>query len=764
MTLKERIRAGVIITIALVAIGFVFLGNQRPVHASGIGGISGGAIDQGVFCFLDQFPTTDVFNTGCAPTASAGTLTVIKTVSGTTTPALDFSIYVASSTPVANSPQPGNSSGTAFGDLTPGTYTVSEQVNAAGVAAGVTMSEFTQSFSTSCTGGTISVAANQNATCTITNTYIPPVVTPTTGGLVVKKVIVNTGGGTATANEFSFKINGGAAVAFNANGENDISGLATGAYAVTEVATTTYTSSLGTGCSGSIVANSTSTCTITNTFSSGGGGNTQSNLTITKTANDPKTESATTANIGDAITYTITVSNAGPATAIGVTVNDTLPSGVTYVSDDSTTTSTSYNPTTGVWTVGGILNGSSDVLHIVATVNSGTGGTTITNSASVSDTNGDSNSNNTANAAVTVNTPNSSTSSDVGVSKSADNTAPNIGATVTYTITASDSGANATGVVVQDTLPSTLTYVSDDGGGSYNSGTGVWTIGTLSSTTPATLHIVTTVNSGVANGTVITNVAAVTAGDTSNDTENNSSPAPITVTIPTSNNGGGGGGGAGGGGNGPIVGSYGGGGGNGPIVPNGQVLGASTSTPNSCTQYLTAFIRTGQQNDSSQVKRLQTFLNTYEGGHLTVNGIYDAATLAATEAFQKTYGADILTPWGIKAPTGYVYLTTRKEVNTIYCHFTQNFPLTPAQQAIINASLTGSHGSVSTAVVSSHSSSPAGPKNTGTSLTSSTGQTAAASVILNTSGTSSGVSGSSTPVTNNPFNNIGNFFKHLFGH
>jgi hypothetical protein len=278
------------------------------------------------------------------------------------------------------------------------------------------------------------------------------------------------------------------------------------------------------------------------------------------------------------------------------------------------------------------------------------------------------------------------------------------------------------------------------------------------------------VNSGLDNGTVIINNAAVTSGDTSTDSENNSASAPITVTIRSANTGGGGGTTVtpttSGGGNGPIVGSY-GGGGNGPIVPSlptGQVLGASTSTaPNSCTQYLTAFIKYGQNNDASQVERLQTFLNTYEGDHLTVNGIYNAATMAATEAFQKAYGTDVLGPWGIKSPTGYVYLTTRKEVNEIYCHFTQNFPLTPAQQAIINAALTGTHTGTGSMGVSGHSSTPTGPKNTGTTGTGSMGETAAAGAMMDMNGTSSGATGSSSPVSN-PLGGIGNFFKHLFGH
>src|SRR5665213_2808726 len=107
MTLKERIRAGGVITIALLAVGFVFLGNQRTAYADS-SWFSGGSIDNGIFCFLDQFHTTDVFDTGCAPTASTGSLTVTKIVSGTSTPSADFDIHIKNGgTDIANSPQAG---------------------------------------------------------------------------------------------------------------------------------------------------------------------------------------------------------------------------------------------------------------------------------------------------------------------------------------------------------------------------------------------------------------------------------------------------------------------------------------------------------------------------------------------------------------------------------------------------------------------------------------------------------------------------------
>lgn len=129
--------------------------------------------------------------------------------------------------------------------------------------------------------------------------------------------------------------------------------------------------------------------------------------------------------------------------------------------------------------------------------------------------------------------------------------------------------------------------------------------------------------------------------------------------------GGGGGGGSGGGGGG-----------------GGSVAGTASTT---CDTYLTAFIKFGQKNDEEQVKRLQHVLKTYEGAEIEENGVYDAGTLSAVHAFQTKYWDTILAPWNIKQSTGFVYLTTRKKVNEIYCKNEVMFPLSEEENAVIEA-------------------------------------------------------------------------------
>lgn len=113
-------------------------------------------------------------------------------------------------------------------------------------------------------------------------------------------------------------------------------------------------------------------------------------------------------------------------------------------------------------------------------------------------------------------------------------------------------------------------------------------------------------------------------------------------------------------------------------APVPAVLGESTSV---CEEYLTGYIHPNKQNDAGQVTRLQTFLRDLEGHHnLIVNGVYDEATQAAVSAFQRKYAERILGPWGLPMPTSFVYYTTRKMVNEIYCQFTVEFPLSSDQE------------------------------------------------------------------------------------
>lgn len=86
-----------------------------------------------------------------------------------------------------------------------------------------------------------------------------------------------------------------------------------------------------------------------------------------------------------------------------------------------------------------------------------------------------------------------------------------------------------------------------------------------------------------------------------------------------------------------------------------------------CNEYLTESIRVDWANSSEEVRKLQAFLNEYEGEELTLSGVYGAADEAAVRRFQERYRSEVLTPWGKNEPTGFVHTTTRTKINELYC-------------------------------------------------------------------------------------------------
>lgn len=117
--------------------------------------------------------------------------------------------------------------------------------------------------------------------------------------------------------------------------------------------------------------------------------------------------------------------------------------------------------------------------------------------------------------------------------------------------------------------------------------------------------------------------------------------------------------------------------GGGSSVPSGAaVLGASTG-PNgetlSCAPYLTTYMRIGQTNDVEEVKKLQTFLNEFNGEKLPVTGFFGELTYWAVRRLQAKYTNEILQPWvdaGLVEqlnPTGYAYKMTQWFINTHKC-------------------------------------------------------------------------------------------------
>ncbi|KAA9338300.1 T9SS type A sorting domain-containing protein [Hymenobacter busanensis] len=83
-------------------------------------------------------------------------------------------------------------------------------------------------------------------------------------------------------------------------------------------------------------------------------------------------------SLGETVTFTVTATNNGAA-ATSVQVRDQLPGGLTFVS--ATPSVGSYDPSTGIWTIGNFANGASATLAIQATLSQNG---TFTNTATIS--------------------------------------------------------------------------------------------------------------------------------------------------------------------------------------------------------------------------------------------------------------------------------------------------------------------------------------------------------------------------------------------
>ena len=98
----------------------------------------------------------------------------------------------------------------------------------------------------------------------------------------------------------------------------------------------------------------------------GGGGGSAPILTIPADLSVTKSVDVASPDVGTDVVFTITVSNAGPSNATGVVVTDLLPSGFSYVTDNS---GGAYDSTTGRWSIGTLAVGTNQTLAITATVN-----------------------------------------------------------------------------------------------------------------------------------------------------------------------------------------------------------------------------------------------------------------------------------------------------------------------------------------------------------------------------------------------------------
>ncbi len=210
-------------------------------------------------------------------------------------------------------------------------------------------------------------------------------------------------------------------------------------------------------------------------------------------------------------TFQITVTNNGPSDAAGVFVEDAVPAGATL--DSAVPSQGFYDPVTAIWTVGELAVGASATLLMTVT---GGGGNNLFNLAEVFADQPDPNlANNLDGAAAQHNRDDPDLfTADLRLSKTVDNPTPRVGDLVTYTIAVTNDGpATTDGVVVSDSLPAGLAFVSATTTSAagrcstcgYIDSLGVWIVGHLSKDSSAVLKLTTRVNE---TGTIV-NLAQV---------------------------------------------------------------------------------------------------------------------------------------------------------------------------------------------------------------------------------------------------------------
>ncbi len=224
----------------------------------------------------------------------------------------------------------------------------------------------------------------------------------------------------------------------------------------------------------------------------------------------------TSASRGDTVTFTVTVGNVGLSGASLIAVADSLPAGLVYAGH--VTSQGSYDPVSGQWAVGSLATSEEAILTLRAVVD--TLAATVVNTARLTDASPADIATGNDQDSVAVR----ALAADLVVGKSVDLPAPVPGDTLHYTVTVTDQGPDpAAGVVVQDVLPAGVAFLAATADqGSYDPGTGRWSVGDLAVGAAATLVLAAVVEAD-ATGKQITNTASVAAGwpadpDPGNDT------------------------------------------------------------------------------------------------------------------------------------------------------------------------------------------------------------------------------------------------------
>ncbi len=258
---------------------------------------------------------------------------------------------------------------------------------------------------------------------------------------------------------------------------------------------------------------------------------------------------------GNTIVYQIEVQNGGSAAARDVVLTDTLPPTLTFVSWSSSSWSESHllfgreitaitSPHQVIWPLGDVW-GSGNIFLTARIAETATVGSVLTNTAVITTSNPDSN---PANNMTFFPTAVAAPTRDVRITKSLDGSAPAPGGWLRYQLYfRNDGNSVAHDVVITDTLPEGVTYVSWYGY-SYNpgyvdlnatialqqvDGQLIWPLGTLQPGGYGYIYLTAHVTDAAPVGSILTNTAAITTSDLDSNPANDTALLTTAVVAPT---------------------------------------------------------------------------------------------------------------------------------------------------------------------------------------------------------------------------------------
>lgn len=351
---------------------------------------------------------------------------------------------------------------------------------------------------------------------------------------------------------------------------------------------------------------------------------------------------------GSKVNYTFTVTNNADTDAPRVILTNSFnPTLLTFTAADTTTRN--GNEATASWKLGTIKAGQTQEITVEATTNPTLARNTVTEiplATKVRSAVADANDSDNAEYISITTGINRSGGKNTGtifdakfdITKTANLSTAQPGDTVDYNVTLYDRGGHLYDAILVDILTdSSGTIIQEQS----------WPLGEISTQETISVDYSVVFSTSTATGTYTNSVQLLGYHGNSRPKDRTLYESPLATHMLTITN-----------------------------EPTGLVLGLATS----CEQYLYDFMRYGNQNNHSEVTKLQTFLNTQYGMDVAVTGTFDTKTRTAVTQFQEQYASEVLNPWGLSAGTGVVYLTTQKKINELYCDNARLFPMTIAQQ------------------------------------------------------------------------------------